>query len=138
MPLSEQESGKYGPREDDALKRAVRSELQAHRATRAEEWLEPEPPGEDEPEATWVLQGRPGGTPPGEDWETIELRSDLARHLDRKAFPATRSRLLETLEAHQAEQRLLDLVSSLPDGATFASLGELLRALGLPVEKRPS
>jgi hypothetical protein len=136
--MSEQETGTHGPREDDELKREVRSELQAHRATRAEEWREPEPPAEDEPEATWAPSGRPGGTPPGEDWETIELRSDLARHLDRTAFPATRARLLEILTAHQAEQRLLDLVSPLPDGATFANLGELLRALGLPIEERPA
>jgi len=135
--MSEQASGTHGPREDDALKREVRSELQANRATRAEEWLEPEPPGEDEPEATWALAGRPGATPPGEDWQDIELRSDLARHLDRTAFPATRAHLLATLAAHQAEQRLLDLVSSLPDGATFANLGEVLRALGLPIEHRP-
>ncbi len=136
--MSEQVGGTHGPREDEALKREVRSELQANRATRAEEWLEPEPPGEDEPEATWALQGRPGGTPPGEDWETIELRSDLARHLDRAAFPATRAHLLETLEAHQAEQRLLDLVSPLPADASFATLGELLRALGFPIEQRPT
>jgi hypothetical protein len=135
--MSEQTGGTHGPREDDALKREVRSELQAHRATRAEEWLEPEPPGEDEPEATWAPEGRPGGTPPGESWETIELRSDLARHLDRTAFPATRARLLEILAEHQAEQRLLDLVSPLPEDATFANLGELLHALGIPVEERP-
>jgi uncharacterized protein DUF2795 len=136
--MSEQVGGTHGPRKDDALKREVRSELLANRATRAEEWLEPEPPGEDEPEATWALEGRPGGTPPGEDWETIELRSDLARHLDRTAFPATRSHLLENLAAHQAEQRLLDLVSSLPDGTTLGNLGELFRALGLPIEQRPA
>ena len=135
--MSEQTGGTHGPREDDALKREVRSELQAHRATRAEEWLEPEPPAEDEPEATWAPEGRPGGTPPGESWETIELRSDLARHLDRTAFPATRARLLEVLASHQAEQRLLDLVSPLPEDATFASLSELLHALGIPVEERP-
>jgi hypothetical protein len=135
--MSEQTGGTHGPREDDALKREVRSELQAHRATRAEEWLEPQPPAEDEPEATWAPEGRPGGTPPGESWETIELRSDLARHLDRTAFPATRARLLEILAAHQAEQRLLDLVSPLPEDATFASLSELLHALGIPVEERP-
>ena len=41
-------------------------------------------------------------------------------------------------DARHGEQRLLDLVSSLPDGATFASLGELLRALGLPMEGRPA
>jgi hypothetical protein len=136
--MSEQVGGTHGPRDDEALKREVRSELQANRATRAEEWLEPEPPGEDEPEATWAPEGRPGGTPPGEDWETIELRSDLARHLDRTAFPATRSHLLENLAAHQAEQRLLDLVSSLPDGTILANLGELFRVLGLPMEQRPT
>jgi hypothetical protein len=136
--MSEQVGGTHGPRDDEALKREVRSELQANRATRAEEWLEPEPPGEDEPEATWAPEGRPGGTPPGEDWETIELRSDLARHLDRTAFPATRSHLLENLAAHQAEQRLLDLVSSLPDGTVLANLGELFRVLGLPMEQRPT
>ena len=136
--MTEQSSGTHGPREDDALKREVRSDLQAHRETRAEEWLEAEPPAEDEPEATWAPAGRPGATPPGEDWETIELRSNLARHLDRTAFPATRAHLLETLASHQAEQRLLDLVSSLPADATLASLGELLRALGLPIEQRPA
>jgi len=130
--MSEQVSGTHGPREDDALKREVRSELEGHR----EEWREPDLPDEDELEATGALEGRFGGTPAGEGWEAIELRSDLARHLDRAAFPATRAHLLEILTAYQAEERLLDLVSSLPDGTTFASLGELLRALGLPVEER--
>ena len=130
MPMSEQ-SGTHGPAADDAIKRQDRSELQAH----GEEWPEPESPGE---EATWAPEGRFAGTPPGVDWEGIELRSDLARHLDRTAFPATRAHLLQTLAAHQGEQRLLDLVSSLPDGATFASLGELLQALGLPMEGRPA
>jgi hypothetical protein len=132
--MSEQVSGTHGPAEDDAIKRQDRRELQAH----GEEWPEPESSGEDEPGATWAPEGRFAGTPHGEDWEAIELRSDLARHLDRTAFPATRAHLLETLAAHQAEQRLLDLVSSLPDGVTFASLGELLRALGLPIEERPA
>jgi hypothetical protein len=136
--MSEQESGTHGARQDDALKREVHSELQAKRATRAEDWLEPEPPAEDEPEATWAPAGRPGATPPGEDWETIELRSALAAHLERAAFPAAKQKLLDTLTAHQAEQRLFDLVSSVPDDVTFANFGELARALGLPTEHRPS
>ncbi len=136
--MNEQVGGTHGPREDDELKREVRSELRANRATRGEEWREPEPPGEDEPDATWAPEGRPGGTPPGQDWATVELRSDLARHLDRTAFPATRAHLLQTLAGHQARQRLLDLVSSLPERATYANLGELLRALGLPIEDRPA
>src|SRR5260370_19863581 len=104
--MSDQESGTHGFREDDELKREVRSELQAKRATRAEEWLEPEPPAEDEPEATWALAGRPGATPPGADWETIAPRSALAPHLERAAFPAATPKLPETLRAHQAAARL--------------------------------
>jgi uncharacterized protein DUF2795 len=134
MPVSEQISGTHGPAEDDAIKRQDRSELQAH----GEEWPEPESEGDEGADTAWAPEGRFAGSPHGEDWEAIELRSDLARHLDRATFPATRAHLLETLEAHQAEQGLLDLVSSLPGNATFASLGELLRAAGLPVEERPA
>lgn len=132
--MSEQVSGTHGPAEDDAIKRQDRSELQAH----GEQWPEPEASGEAEPVATWAPEGRFAGTPHREDWEVIELRSDLARHLDRAAFPGTRGHLAETLAAHQADPRLLDLVSSLPGDATFASLGEVLRVLGLPVEERPA
>ncbi|HEX4661258.1 MAG TPA: DUF2795 domain-containing protein [Streptosporangiaceae bacterium] len=128
--MSEQVSGTHGPAEDDAIKRQDRNELQAH----GDEWPEPESAGDD---ATWASPGRFVGTPGFQDWEAIELRSDLARHLDRATFPATRVHLLETLTAHEADERLLDLVSSVPDRARFASLGELLRALGLPVETRP-
>ena len=129
--MSEQISGTHGPAEDDAIKRQDRSELRAY----AGEW--PGPENDDNPGATWAETGRFAQTPGGEDWVAIELRSDLARHLDRTSFPASRAQLLETLTARQAEQRLLDTVSSLPAGSSFASLGELVRAMGLPVEERP-
>ena len=129
MPVSEQISGTHGPAEDDAIKRQDRSELRAY----AEEW----PENEENPGATWAETGRFAQTPGGENWEAIQLRSDLARLLSRTSFPASRAHLLETLTAGQAEQRLLDMVSSLPASARFASLGELVRAMGLPVEERP-
>ena len=132
--MSEQGSATHGPREDDAIKQQDRSELRAH----GEQWPEPESAGEGGTEAAWAPEGRFAGALPGEDFAAIELRSDLARHLDRTTFPATRAHLLETLAAHQADQRLLDLVSSLPEGTTAGSLGDLLRALGIPVEERPS
>jgi hypothetical protein len=132
--VSEQFSAKHGPAEDEAMKRQDLSEVREY----ADEWPQPEAPDEGDPDATWAATGRFAGTPGAENWEAIELRSDLARHLDRTAFPAARAHLLDTLAAHQAEQRLLDLVSSLPDGATFANLGQLLRALGLPIEERPA
>jgi hypothetical protein len=132
--VSEQFSATHGPAEDEAIKRQERAELQAH----GEEWPEPEAEAAEAADATWASPGRFAGTPGFADWEAIELRSDLARHLDRTAFPATREHLLETLSGHGADDRLLDLVSSLPGRARFASLGELIRELGLPVETRPA
>jgi len=131
--VSEQFSATHGPAEDEAIKRQEAAELRAH----GEEWPEPESDAEEAADATWASPGRFAGTPGFADWEAIELRSDLARHLDRAAFPATREHLLETLSGHGADDRLLDLVSSLPGRARFTSLAELLRALGLPVETRP-
>jgi hypothetical protein len=133
MPMSEEVSAKHGPVGDDAIKRQDRSELQA----RGEEWPDPES-ADAEAGAVWAPEGRFAGSRPPEDWQAIELRSELARRLNRTAFPATRSHLLAALDAQEAGQRLLDLVSSLPDGASFGSLGELLRGLGLPVEERPA
>jgi hypothetical protein len=132
MPMSEEVSAKHGRVEDEAIKRQDRSELQA----RGEEWPDPEST-EAEAGAVWAPEGRFAGTRPLEDWQAIELRSDLARRLDRTAFPATRSHLLAVLDAQQAGQRLVDLVSSLPDGTAFGNLRELLQGLGLPVEERP-
>ena len=131
--MSEQASGTHGPAEDDAIKRQEQAELQAH----GERWPESEAAGEGGPEATWAPEGRFAGTPPGEDWPTIELRSDLARHLDRTAFPATPPKLIKTLATHRADERLIDLVRSLPRDAKFSSLGGLVAALGLPIEERP-
>jgi hypothetical protein len=137
MAMSEQESATHGRQEDDALKREFRSELQRRRATRGEDWREPDMPDDDEPEAERALAGSPDAALAGQPREAIEVRSDLARHLDRTAFPGTRAHLLKILAAHQADQRLRDMVGSLPAGARFASLAELLTALGLPVEDRP-
>jgi hypothetical protein len=131
MPVSEQVSGTHGPAEDDAIKRQDRTDLQAH----GEQWPDRDSDDE-EPDAAWAPEGRFAGTPPGEDWPTVELRSDLARHLDRTAFPAAPAKLIKILATHQADQRLIDLVRSLPRDTKVASLAELLSALGLPLEER--
>lgn len=129
--MSEQFSGTHGPVRDDAIKRGEREEI--HEL--AGEWPEPEDEGDEaDADATWAPEGRFTGR----EWEAVELRSDLARHLDRTAFPATREKLLERLTAQFAEQRLLDLVSSLPKRRTYATFAELARALGLPHEERPT
>lgn len=44
-------SDKHGPREDDQLKHELRGTLQGNRSSRAEEWRDPEPPANDDPDA---------------------------------------------------------------------------------------
>lgn len=46
----ERGSGKHSPREDDQLKNELRGTLQGNRSNRAEEWRDPEPPADDDPE----------------------------------------------------------------------------------------
>jgi hypothetical protein len=126
----------HGPREDDALKRELRGDLQAHRATRAEEWREPEAAGEDEPEPDETAGTPEGRARPADEEAALDLRSDLARHLGRSVLPGDKARVMTILEANNAPQRLLDLVSSLPAKTTWTTMRELYLALGLPVEHR--
>lgn len=132
--MSEQGSGTHGPVRDDAIKRQDEAEARDY----VEEWPEPEtePDDETEQEATWAPTARLADSPTPEDWEAVELRSDLARHLDRTVWPATRERLLEILTERNAGDRLLELLTSLPGRQRYASLLELTRALGLPEERR--
>lgn len=46
----ERGSAKHSPREDDALKHELRGTLQGNRSSRAEEWRDPEPPADDDPD----------------------------------------------------------------------------------------
>jgi hypothetical protein len=132
--VSEQASGTYGPRRDEAIKRQDEAEAREY----AGEWPEPEeePEDETEREAVWAPAARLAESPGGEDWGAVELRSDLARHLDRSVWPVSRERLLEILTERNAGDRLLELAASLPEGQRYSSLRELLRALDLEPEER--
>jgi uncharacterized protein DUF2795 len=134
MPVSEQASGTHGPVRDEAIKHQDQAEAREY----AGEWPEPdqEPDDEAERKAIWAPAARLADSPVPEDWEAVELRSDLARHLDRTAWPVTRARLLEILTERRAGDRLLDLAATLPEGQRYESLGELARALGLEPEQR--
>lgn len=126
----------HGPREDDELKKELRSDLQAHRVTRAEEWRDPEAPGEDEPQPDETAGTPEGRAHPADEEAALQLRSDLARYLVRSALPGDKARLVGILEAHNAPKRLLDLVASLPANVTWNTMRDLYLALGLPVEHR--
>jgi hypothetical protein len=126
----------HGPRADDELKKELRSDLQAHRATRAEEWRDPESGGEDQPEPDETAGTPEGRAHPADEEAALELRSELARYLVRHAVPGDKAHIVGILEADNAPQRILDLVSGLPDNVTWASMRELYQALDLPVEHR--
>ena len=132
--MSEQASGTHGPLRDDAIKRQDEAEARQY----AGEWPEPEeePEDETEREATWAPAARLAESPAGEDWEAVELRSDLARHLDRTVWPVSRDRLLEILTERNAGDGLLELAASLPERQRYESLRELLLALGLEPGER--
>lgn len=46
----ERGSSKHGQREDDALKEELQGTLKGNRSSRVEEWREPEPPADDDPD----------------------------------------------------------------------------------------
>jgi hypothetical protein len=56
----ERGSEKHSPREDDALKAELQGTLQGNRPTRAEEWRDPEPPADDDPEAPFSVDRAEG------------------------------------------------------------------------------
>ena len=132
--MSEQASGTHGPLRDEAIKRQDEAEAQEY----AGEWPGPdeEPEDETEREATWAPAARLAESPASENWEAVELRSDLARHLDRSDWPVTAGRLREILTERNAGDRLLELTASLPAGQRYQSLHDLVRALGLEPEER--
>ena len=132
--MSEQASGTHGPLRDEAIKPQDEAEARQY----AGEWPEPEeePEDETEREATWAPAARLAESPGGENWEAVELRSDLARHLDRTVWPVSRDRLLEILTERNAGDGLLELAASLPERQRYQSLRELLQALGLEPEER--
>ena len=134
--MSEQASSTHGPVRDEAIKRQDQAEAREYAA----EWPEPdeEPDRETEQEAIWAPAARLAESPVPEDWAAVELRSDLARHLDRTAWPLTRERLLQLLTERYAGDRLLQMASALPQGQHYQNLGELARALGLEPEQRSS
>jgi hypothetical protein len=128
----ERGSSKHGPRLDDEMAREVRATVQGGVAgSRAEEWREPEPAGEDQPEATEVPAGdRRAGAPQGMTGEEVEQRSRLGRYLDLSALPADRDGLRRTAERNNAPDDVLDALGRLPADRTFETVSEVWAVLG--------
>lgn len=117
---------------DDEVKRELQGRIRAGHPTRAEEWDDPEPGADDDPEITERMLPAPvPGGPGREEAEAEALRSDLARHLGRHSFPTDRQGLKRALQEQYAPDVLLETVRELPDhGGTYGNIQEVMAALG--------
>jgi hypothetical protein len=128
-------SNRLNVHRDDEAKRELQGLLHSGHPTRAEEWDDAEPGADDDPAVTEGPVPAPGSATwePGarREAEDEELRSQLARHLDRKTFPADRGTLQEALAAHGAPEQLRETVEELPgDGDRYRNVQEVMAALG--------
>ncbi|MFI5684259.1 DUF2795 domain-containing protein [Streptomyces sp. NPDC051636] len=109
---------------DDEMKHELQGLLRSGHPTRTEEWHDPEPSAEDDPEV-WggpVAPGRAGAT-----LETV--RFELARTLGRSAFPAGPPDLARALRRKNAPDAMIEAVARLPRQARYTTVQELAEAL---------
>lgn len=107
---------------DDEMKHELQGLLRSGHPTRSEEWHDPEPTADDDPEV-W------GGpvAPRGASFETLRL--ELARILGRTSFPATSVELARVLRRKNAPDALVEALEGLPRKERYATVQELARAL---------
>ncbi len=130
----QRESSKHGPRLDEEMEEEDQTILRSGQPPHTEEWRETEPfdsgpletelPGNEEPAA-------PRGMTPAD----VERRADIARWLPRHKFPVDRDTLLAFLRHEGAPDDVVDAIASLAARRNFATIGEVVRALGIPYEE---
>ena len=130
-----QRSTKHSPRVDDELEHETQGMLRSGHPTRAEEWRDPEPAAEGDPEIDADPSGTlVGGTPVGMTPDAVVARTELARWLDRADFPSTGPELAEAARDHRAPDAVAAELERLPAGETYERIGDVVRALGYPTE----
>ncbi|MGC5035945.1 DUF2795 domain-containing protein [Streptomyces sp. DT190] len=109
---------------DDEMKHELQGLLRSGHPTRSEEWHDPEPAAEDDPDVAYgpVTPGR-GPT----DLESVRL--DLARILGRRVFPASPRELARELRDRQAPDGLVEALERLPRQEHYGNVQELAQAL---------
>jgi hypothetical protein len=120
---------------DEEMAHEVQTHLQGRGAGgRAQEWRQPEPAGEDQPEVSWIpggtRNGRAGGAPGELTADDVEARSRLGRYLALSALPGNREDLLAVAEENQAPDDVLAELRRLPADETYATVNEVWAALG--------
>ncbi|MFF8828298.1 DUF2795 domain-containing protein [Streptomyces sp. NPDC015131] len=116
-------SDRLSRRQDDEMKHQLKGLLRSGHPTRTEEWHDPEPVAEDDPELA----------PPRAHTDRFEaLRLELGRHLARTPFPAHRGDLLRMLRERHAPDPLVERVAALSGDRTYRSVQDVAVALERP------
>ncbi|MFJ6197726.1 DUF2795 domain-containing protein [Micromonospora sp. NPDC092111] len=129
----ERGSSKHGPRIDDQMSQEVSGLVQGPGigGSRAEEFRDPEPSGEDQPGTTTAPAGDlRTGTPQGMSSEDVEARSRLGRFITMTALPGDRTALVANARENEAPDDLVAALERLPDGTRYRTVSEVWAALG--------
>jgi len=131
----ERGSDKHSPMRDEELKHETEGLVRSGHSTHAEEWKDPEPSGEDQPDVDLVPDGTlAGGVPDGMSEEDVELRSEIAANLGKDCYPMVREQIINLAIDRHAPERVVDLVRRLPSGREFHNINEVWTAVGGNVE----
>ena len=137
VQIMERGNTKHGARLDEQMEHEVRGILQGGVNPRVEEFHDPEPSGEDQPEASWIPEGAAsGGAPPGMTPDEVEARSRLGRYVPMSALPGDRARLLDGARTLGAPDDVLAELARLPDGERYETVNQIWAALGHHNEER--
>ena len=135
----ERGSDKHNPRVDDEMAHEVEGMVRAGRSTHAQEWKDPEPSGEDQPDVDRDPDGTlQGAAPHGMTQDDVEGRSELARYLGRHAFPSPAALIAGTARENNAPDAIVERLEGLPPDRDYDTLQEVWVALGGHVEDRRS
>lgn len=124
-------SDKHSPRVDNEMAHETEGLVRSGRSTHAEEWKDPEPSGEDQPDADRVPNATlVGGTPDGMSPDDVEGRAELASYIGKEIYPAVRAQLIDLVMERNAPERVIDLVKNLPSDRQFANINDVWEAVG--------
>jgi hypothetical protein len=131
----ERGSDKHSPMRDDQLKHETEGLVRSGHGTHAEEWKDPEPSGEDQPDADKAPDRTlHGGTPPGMTDDDVDGRAEVATYLGKDSYPMVREQIINLAIDRQAPVRIVDLLRELPSGREFHNVNEVWTAVGGHVE----
>jgi hypothetical protein len=125
----ERGSDKHSPMLDEALKHETASIVQGDREARSDEFREQEGPAEGEPTPDTRIRG--GGEIPGVglSLDDIEGRSELARYLEHRQFPARPGELAAHAQERHAPDAVVEQLRQAPD-RLYENVAAVWEALG--------